>query len=60
MDVEFSTWLVDLPFTGDRTWNMQVNWFYYQAGKVQTLHQIETAVSRYCTDGTYYLNTLAR
>jgi hypothetical protein len=58
MDVEFSTWLIDLPFTGDRTWNMQVNWFYYQAGKAQTLQQVQTAVSHYYTSGTYYLNTL--
>ncbi|WP_370098330.1 glycoside hydrolase family 16 protein [Streptacidiphilus sp. MAP12-20] len=58
MNVEFSTWLIDLPFTGARTWNMQINWFYYQAGKIQTLNQIQKTVDHYYANGTNYLNTL--
>lgn len=59
MDVEFSTWLIDLPFTGKRTWIMQVNWFYYQAGKALTLAQVQQAVNGYYKSATAYANTLA-
>ncbi|MFD0327149.1 glycoside hydrolase family 16 protein [Streptacidiphilus monticola] len=59
VDVAFSTWLIDLPFAGKRTWNMQVNWFYYQAGKVLTLSQVNKAVKGYYVHGQTYVNTLA-
>ncbi|XIE81009.1 hypothetical protein AB6O49_30285 [Streptomyces sp. SBR177] len=32
MDIHFSNWFVDLPFTGGpRTWDMKVDWVYYKA-----------------------------
>jgi hypothetical protein len=58
MNVEFSSWLIDLPFSGARTWNMQVNWFYYQAGKILTLDQVKKAVDGYYKDSNHYVNTL--
>jgi hypothetical protein len=58
VDVAFSTWLIDLPFAGPRTWNMQVNWFYYQAGKALSLSDVNKAVNRYYANGTHYIDTL--
>jgi len=58
VDVAFSTWLIDLPFTGKRTWNMQVNWFYYQAGKALSFQDVDKAVNAYYAAGTHYVNTL--
>lgn len=58
VDVAFSTWLIDLPFAGQRTWNMQINWFYYQAGKALTLSQVDKAVDGYYAQHTPYVNTL--
>lgn len=59
MNVNFSLWLIDLPFSGNRDWNMQVNWFYFQAGKAQSLSQVQKAVDGYYASGTDYANTLA-
>jgi len=58
VDVAFSTWLIDLPFAGQRDWNMQVNWFYYHAGQVQSLHEVQQAVQGYYAKGSNYVNTL--
>lgn len=58
VDVAFSVWLIDLPFTGKRTWNMQVNWFFYQAGKILTDSQVSRAVDGYYANSTNYVNTL--
>jgi hypothetical protein len=57
--VAFSTWMIDLPFAGQRTWNMQVNWFYYQAGKVQAPGAADQAVKGYYADSTHFVDTLA-
>jgi hypothetical protein len=56
--VNFSAWAIDLPFTGARTWNMQVNWFYYQAGKALTSKDVDKAVDAYYAGGTNYVDTL--
>jgi len=58
VDVAFSTWLIDLPFTGQRTWNVQVNWFYFQAGKAVSRSGVEQAVDGYYAGSTHYVNSL--
>ncbi|MFJ4983405.1 cellulose binding domain-containing protein [Streptomyces sp. NPDC088732] len=59
MSVNFNTWFVDLPFTGKRTWDMQVAWFYHKAGQAQSLSQVQKAVSGLAGSGTSWVNTLA-
>ena len=56
--VAFSTWMIDLPFTGQRTWNMQVNWFYYQAGKVLAPSAVDRAVKSYYGNSTHFVDSL--
>ena len=58
MSVNFNTWFVDLPFRGARTWDMQVNWFYYNADKAQTLPEVRKAVNSLYDGGTDYVNTV--
>lgn len=57
MSINFNTWFVDLPFTGPRSWDMQVNWFYYKAGKAQSLEDVQKAVKGLYGSGTHYINT---
>ncbi|MFD3453867.1 cellulose binding domain-containing protein [Streptomyces sp. NPDC058691] len=58
MSVNFNTWFVDLPFTGKRTWDMQVAWFYHNAKQAQSLSQVQKAVRGLAGNGTSYVNTL--
>lgn len=48
MRIQFSTWLVDLPFAGKRTWDMRVNWVYARAGQAMSVTEVRSAV-----DGLY-------
>lgn len=58
VDVDFSAWLIDLGFTGQRTWGVQVNWFYYQAGKALSPSDVDEAVDGYYANGTNYTDSL--
>ncbi|MFE9440483.1 cellulose binding domain-containing protein [Streptomyces sp. NPDC006602] len=59
MSVNFSTWFIDLPFKGaSRTWDMKVDWLYYQAGKSVSAKTARKAVAGFTADGTQYLDTL--
>ncbi|MCC3769131.1 hydrolase [Streptomyces sp. UNOC14_S4] len=60
MGVHFSAWLVDLPFKGSRTWDMKVNWLYYQADRAVPLADVQKAVDGFYADGTNYVNTLPK
>ncbi|WP_328884884.1 cellulose binding domain-containing protein [Streptomyces sp. NBC_00316] len=60
MSINFNTWFVDLPFTGPRTWDMRVNWFYYKAGKAQSLTDVQKAVNNLYDSGTHYINTVPK
>ncbi|RLU83032.1 hydrolase [Streptomyces griseocarneus] len=60
MGVNFSAWLVDLPFEGLRTWDMKVNWLYYQADRAVPLADVQKTVDGFYTDGTNYVNTLPK
>ncbi|MDX3356295.1 cellulose binding domain-containing protein [Streptomyces sp. ME01-24h] len=58
MSVNFNAWFVDLPFAGKRTWDMEVDWFYHDAGKARSLTEVEKAVAGLAADGTGYVNTV--
>ncbi len=60
MGVHFSAWLVDLPFKGPRTWDMKVNWLYYQADRAVPLTDVQKAVDGFYAGGTNYVNTLPK
>lgn len=57
MSIHFSTWLIDLPFAGTRTWNMRVNWIYARAGQALTMSAVTHAVNGLYANGINYLNT---
>ncbi|WP_149184839.1 cellulose binding domain-containing protein [Streptomyces sp. TRM49041] len=58
MGIHFSAWLVDLPFTGPRTWDMKVNWLYCQADQAVPLADVQKAVDGFYESGTRHVNTL--
>ncbi|MBD0746021.1 cellulose binding domain-containing protein [Streptomyces sp. CBMA152] len=60
MSVHFSAWLVDLPFKGPRTWDMRVNWLYYQAGRAVPLTDVQKTVDGFYAAGTNQVNTLPK
>jgi hypothetical protein len=60
MTVNFSTWFIGLPFKGSRSWDMQVDWLYYQADQAVSGKDAETAVAGLTADGTHYVNTLPK
>ncbi|MFJ4776242.1 glycoside hydrolase family 16 protein [Streptomyces sp. NPDC088762] len=61
MDVHFSNWFIDLPFTGGpRTWDMKVNWFYYKAGEAVSQADVQKTVDGFYSAGTNYINTVPK
>ncbi|MEV7617341.1 glycoside hydrolase family 16 protein [Streptomyces sp. NPDC089799] len=61
MDVHFSSWFIDLPFTGaPRTWETKVNWFYYKAGEAVSQADVLKTVDGFYGAGTDYVNTLPK
>ncbi|GAA0486129.1 cellulose binding domain-containing protein [Streptomyces stramineus] len=60
MGIHFSTWLVDLPFKGPRTWDMRVDWVYGQAGRAVPLAEVQKAADGFHGAGTHYVNTLPK
>ncbi|MGW0882228.1 cellulose binding domain-containing protein [Streptomyces sp. NPDC002671] len=61
MSINFSAWLIDLPFQGaPRTWDMQVDWVYYQSEKAVSTKTAEQAASALAAAGTGYVNTLPK
>ncbi|MCX4822887.1 hydrolase [Streptomyces sp. NBC_01142] len=60
MGIHFSAWLIDLPFAGPRTWDMKVNWTYYQAGRAVSPADVQKAVDGFYSTGTNYINTLPK
>jgi hypothetical protein len=61
MGVHFSAWFIDLTnaATGNATWDMKVNWFYYKAGQTLSLSEVQKAVNGYYAGGTHYVNGLS-
>ncbi|WP_034268065.1 cellulose binding domain-containing protein [Actinospica robiniae] len=60
MGIHFSDWFIDLPFTGQRSWDMDVNWFYYKAGQAVPYQDVQQAVAGYYASGTNYIDTLPK
>ncbi|MDI2130554.1 glycoside hydrolase family 16 protein [Yinghuangia seranimata] len=58
--IQFSSWLIDLPFTGDRTWTMDVNWVYCKAGEAVPLKTIQQAVDGFYAQNTHYIDTMPK
>lgn len=56
MGVHFSSWFIDLPFAGARTWDMKVNWFYYKADQSLSLTDVQKAVDGFYASGTHYVS----
>ncbi|MBO0881027.1 MAG: glycoside hydrolase family 16 protein, partial [Mycobacterium sp.] len=57
MQIHFSTWLVDLPFTGQRTWSMRVNWVF-QASGAMSVTDVQKAVDALYASGIDHVNTV--
>ncbi|MFF9065657.1 glycoside hydrolase family 16 protein [Streptomyces sp. NPDC014891] len=61
MDIHFSNWLIDLPFTGGpRTWDMKVDWVYYKADEAVTPAEVQETVDGFHGEGTAYVNTVPK
>ncbi|WP_425245923.1 cellulose binding domain-containing protein [Streptomyces sp. NEAU-NA10] len=61
MSINFSTWFIDLPFKGaPRTWDMSVDWLYYQADAAVPVKDVQKAVAGLTADGTHYVDTLPK
>ncbi|MFM9563012.1 MULTISPECIES: cellulose binding domain-containing protein [Streptomyces] len=60
MSVNFNTWFVDLPFKGDRVWNMKVDWLYYNAEATLSQKQVDAAVKGFTDSGMNYFDTVAK
>lgn len=58
MGIHFNAWFIDLPFTGSRTWDMRVNWFYYRADRAVSLKEVQKTVNGFYQDGTHYVDTV--
>ena len=58
MTIDFNEWFIDLPFTGARTWNQNVNWVYYNASGALTPAQVTSAVNGYYSAGTHFTDTV--
>ncbi|MEV4555383.1 glycoside hydrolase family 16 protein [Kitasatospora sp. NPDC049285] len=62
VDVHFSNWFIDLPssISGQRTWNLKVNWFYYKADEALSQADVQKTVDGFYSAGTNYVNTVPK
>ncbi|GAA4601244.1 hypothetical protein BJY16_003819 [Actinoplanes octamycinicus] len=60
MHVSFNTWFIDLPFAGERTWNMKVNWFYCNTQKAMSAAAVQKAVDGYYASGQNFIDTVPK
>ncbi|WP_147976109.1 glycoside hydrolase family 16 protein [Streptomyces sp. MS191] len=61
MDIHFSNWFIDLPFSGGpRTWDMKVNWFYYKADEAVSQADVQKAVDGFYSAGTNHIDTVPK
>ncbi|KOG30570.1 cellulose binding domain-containing protein [Streptomyces resistomycificus] len=58
MSINFNHWFVDLPFKGDRAWDMKVDWLYYNAHDVLSVKEVDAAVKEYSDNGMNYFDTV--
>jgi hypothetical protein len=59
MSVNFSNWFIDLPFKGERSWEMKVDWVYLRSGQAVSPDDATKAVAGFAAAGTRHVNTLA-
>ncbi|MFK3730235.1 glycoside hydrolase family 16 protein [Streptomyces sp. NPDC088090] len=61
MDIHFSNWFIDLPFTGGpRTWDMKVDWVYHKAGEAVSPAEIQKTVDGFRNTGTDHVDTVPK
>ncbi|WP_238431749.1 cellulose binding domain-containing protein [Streptomyces cavernae] len=58
MSINFNHWFIDLPFKGDRTWDMKVDWLYYNENKALSENAVDTAVKGFTDNGMNYFDTV--
>lgn len=58
MSVNFNHWFIDLPFKGDRAWDMKVDWLYYNANEPLSAKQVQSAVDGFTDEGMNYFDTV--
>ncbi|MFF0451487.1 cellulose binding domain-containing protein [Streptomyces sp. NPDC004609] len=58
MAIQFNTWFVELPFKGDRVWDMKVDWVYHQAGVKLSAKEVERIAAGFRDSGVNYFDTL--
>ncbi|MFF7852800.1 cellulose binding domain-containing protein [Streptomyces sp. NPDC007904] len=58
MSVNFNHWFVDLPFKGDRAWDMKVDWLYYNANDTLSATQVQAQVEGFTDNGMNYFDTV--
>ncbi|GAB2717563.1 cellulose binding domain-containing protein [Streptomyces bullii] len=58
MSVNFNHWFIDLPFKGERAWDMKVDWLYYNANETLSAKEVQSAVEGYTNDGMNYFDTV--
>ncbi|MEV0240974.1 cellulose binding domain-containing protein [Streptomyces sp. NPDC050674] len=58
MSVNFNHWFIDLPFKGDRAWDMKVDWLYYNANDTLSAKQVQSAVDGFTDEGMNYFDTV--
>lgn len=51
MRIQFSAWLVDLPCTGKRSWDMRVDWIYSRADQAMSMTDVVDAVGKLYAGG---------
>ncbi|MFC8871030.1 cellulose binding domain-containing protein [Streptomyces sp. NPDC057148] len=59
MSINFSNWFIDLPFKGERSWEMKVDWVYVMSGQAVAPDDAAKAAAGYAAAGTSHVNTLA-
>ncbi|WP_225802030.1 glycoside hydrolase family 16 protein [Streptomyces sp. NK15101] len=61
MDIHFSNWFIDLPFTGGpRTWDVKVNWVYHKVDEAVSPADVQKTVDGFYSAGTDYVNTVPK
>ncbi|PNG18995.1 cellulose binding domain-containing protein [Streptomyces cahuitamycinicus] len=58
MSVNFNHWFIDLPFKGERAWDMKVDWLYYNANDTLSAKQVQSAVEDFTDEGMNYFDTV--
>ncbi|MDX2561704.1 glycoside hydrolase family 16 protein [Streptomyces sp. TX20-6-3] len=61
MDIHFSNWFIDLPFTGGpRSWDMKVDWVYHKADEAVSAADVQKTVDGFHSAGTDYIDTVPK